>query len=254
MPKGWVILVDQAGGPVSPEDSLPLGTGSTIPSWRRCPGASGPGGLASNTRAGREATDGGALACGKGLLPSAGLAHPRPSHQEAAHVFQQGVDLLLCLRWALLAGCTQPCALRDLPRCALSPTQECVGDTREHRGSPQGLGTSRVTLSCPQSRMHLCPRDCCPDAREQEAGTQPLLHPPVCQRRRPAPARGVVRWAPGLQASGQGGLQSRKWFRRGAQCMSRSKCSQPASRQATAPPDSYPNPSARDPLHDPNLK
>ena len=240
---------------MSPEDSLPLGTGSTIPSWRRCPGASGRGGLASNTRAGREATEGVLWPVARPLALSRAGA-PRPSHQEAAHMCQQGVDLLLCLRWALLAGCSQPCALRVLPCLALSPTQECVGDTWDHRGSPQGLGASRAKLSCPRSQMPLCPRDCHPDVREQEAGTQPLLHPPVCQRRRPAPAWGTVRWAPGLQASRQGSLWPRQVVqtRCSVHVPGANAASQPASRQATAPPDSYSNPSARDPLHDPNLK
>ena len=57
--------------------------------------------------------------------------------------------------------------------------EECVRDTREHRGSPQGPGTSRVTLFCPRSRMHLWLRGYHPDTWEQEAETPP---PPPAPR------------------------------------------------------------------------
>ena len=91
---------------MSPEDSLPLGTGFAIPSWRCCLGASGLGGLASNTA--WEGDDGCRVLwpVAKAPCPQQGWHTPGPSNQNTAHVFQHGMGLLLCLQWALIPDCT----------------------------------------------------------------------------------------------------------------------------------------------------
>lgn len=205
--------MDQAGGPGVSGGQPPSGHRLCHPILEMLPWGLRAGGPCRQHTT-WEGDDGGRVLqpVTKAPCPQQGRRTAGPSNRDAAHVFQQGMGLLLHLPRVLIPDCAPVlCSTNPPLSCAKSRGRVC----QEHTGTPrqppgagheQGYTLLSMVQNAPVATW-------LPSGHVGAGGRDAAPAPPVClpvARPCTPPPQVAVRWAPGLQASRQGGLWSRK--------------------------------------------